>query len=57
MHLMPSIPNHLAFFPECVEGMSGDEPCCLNLVFIEELEEATYADGARKEPCVPTSVR
>lgn len=48
---MPSIPDHLTLFPECVERMSRDEPCCFDLVFIEELEETTHADGASKEPC------
>lgn len=52
---MSGIPDHLALFSECVERMSGDEPCCLDLVFIEELKEAAYTDGAGEEsyrPCV-----
>lgn len=51
MHLMPSISDHLALLPECIERMSGDEPCCFDLVFIEELEQTTYADRASEESC------
>ncbi len=31
--------------------MSGDEPCCFDLVFIEKLEQTTYADRAGEESC------
>lgn len=49
VHLMPRIPNHPALFRERVERMPRDEPCCFDLVFFEELEEATDANGSGKE--------
>jgi len=40
---------HSAFFRECLQGMTRDEPGCFHVVFIEELEETTDADRTSEE--------
>ncbi|KAL8765323.1 MAG: hypothetical protein Q9194_006602 [Teloschistes cf. exilis] len=50
VHLMPRIPNHPALFRERVQRMPRDEPCCFDLVFVEEFEEATDANGTMMGP-------
>lgn len=49
VHLMPRIANHSALLCERVERMPRDEPCRLDLVFVEEIEETTHADGPGEE--------
>lgn len=54
VHLMTRITNHPTLFPESVERVPWDEPCRLDLVFVEKLEETTDAHGASKDPCNPS---
>ena len=39
---MACVSNHRAFFRECLQRVTWDEPCRLDLVFVEELEHPTY---------------
>jgi len=43
IHFMPGIPNHLAFFPECIKRMPRNEEGGLDAIFIEQLQKAPHA--------------
>lgn len=46
---MSRIAHHGAFFWECFQGVSRDEPGGFDIIFVEEFQETADADCARPE--------
>lgn len=48
-NLMSGIYNHLALDRECLETVSGDEPCRSDVILLEELQHPAHTDGSCKQ--------
>lgn len=46
---MPSVGDHTAFFWERLERMARNEPCGLDVVALEHLEQTANTDGSGEE--------
>jgi len=46
---MSGIPDHGAFLRKCIQRVPGYEPCRLDVVFLEELQEPPDTDRAGEE--------
>jgi len=55
--LMVFVSNCCTILWECLERVSGDEPCGFDVVLVEQLEQSLHTDGASEYSCRDSQTR